>query len=261
MHLFRSLLIAAMRWRWVTIGLTVAALALAIFGMRYVQQQFFPASDRPEILVDVILPQSSSIAETRRQMDELEKHLKGDQDIERWSSYVGQGAVRFYLPLDQQLANAFFGQIVVQTKSLAARNRVFAKLQHGRSDFVGTDVFVHLLDLGPPVGGPSNTGSAGRTCRSSGSGHWRSPAWSAQMPTSRLPTFDWNEPVKVVRVEIQQDRARQLGITAQDIANFLNGGIGGTNITQVRDSIYLVNIVSRAQVVDRLRSARWKPSS
>ena len=252
MRLFRSLLTAAMRWRWVTIGLTVAALALSIFGIRYVQQQFFPASDRPEILVDMTLPQSSSIAETRRQMDELEKHLKGDQDIERWSSYVGQGAVRFYLPLDQQLANAFFGQIVVQTKSLAARNRVFAKLkQIGRDDFVGTDVFVHLLDLGPPVGRPVQYRLSGPDLQVV---RERALALAGVVGANAhvsAPTLDWNEPVEVVRVEIQQDRARQLGITAQDIANFLNTGIGGTNITQIRDSIYLVNIVTRAQVADR----------
>ena len=118
-----------MQWRWITIGATVAALALSVFGLRFVQQQFFPSSDRPEILVDMTLPQTSSIAETRRQMDKFEARLKDDPDIAQWSSYVGQGAIRFYLPLDQQLENAFFGQFVIQAKSLEARNRIIPKLQ------------------------------------------------------------------------------------------------------------------------------------
>ena len=119
------------------------------------QQQFFPASDRPELLVDMTLPQNSSIAETKTQMDRFEEALAGDQDIERWSSYVGRGAVRFYLPLDEQLANPFFGQVVIVTKgsrrATACRTADASSL---RDEFVGIDVFVHPLDLGPPVGRP-----------------------------------------------------------------------------------------------------------
>jgi multidrug efflux pump len=97
---FNTLLLAAMRRRWFTIGATLVLFGLSVFGLRFVQQQFFPASDRPELLVDMTLPQNSSIAETKAQMDRLEAALVGDPDIERWSSYVGRGAVRFYLPLD-----------------------------------------------------------------------------------------------------------------------------------------------------------------
>jgi multidrug efflux pump subunit AcrB len=98
-----------MRFRWATIALTVALFVASLFALGYVQQQFFPASDRPELLVDMTLPQMSSIAETQDQMDRFEATLKDDPDIERWSSYVGQGAIRFYLPLDEQLAKLSIG--------------------------------------------------------------------------------------------------------------------------------------------------------
>ncbi len=252
MPLFRRALVAAMQWRWITIGATVAALALSVFGLRFVQQQFFPSSDRPEILVDMTLPQTSSIAETRRQMDKFEAQLKDDPDIAQWSSYVGQGAIRFYLPLDQQLSNAFFGQIVIETKSLEARNRVIPKLeQFGRERFVGTDVFVHTLDLGPPVGRPVQYRLSGPDLQSVRDRALTLAGIVSANAHVEPPTFDWNEPGQVLRVEIAQDKARQLGITSQDISNFLNGVVGGANITQVRDSIYLINVIARSQAFDR----------
>ncbi|KMO26994.1 ACR family transporter, partial [Methylobacterium variabile] len=155
LNTFRALLLPAMRFRWITVAVCVAMLGAAIVGMGHVQQQFFPSSDRPEVLVDMTLPQNASISETKAQMDRFEAALKGDPEIKRWSSYVGQGAIRFYLPLDQQLQNAFFGQIVIETVSLEARDRTMARLNElARREFVGTDVFVHPLDLGPPVGRP-----------------------------------------------------------------------------------------------------------
>src|SRR5262249_39080459 len=101
---FHRLLLAAIRRRGVTIGATLVRFALSVLGLGLVQKQFFPAADRPELLVDMTLLRSSSIAETQREMDRLEKTMVGDADIVRWSSYVGRGAVRFYLPLDEQLA-------------------------------------------------------------------------------------------------------------------------------------------------------------
>ncbi|HYD07525.1 MAG TPA: efflux RND transporter permease subunit, partial [Reyranella sp.] len=125
---FGRLLRPAMRFRWVTIGAAIVLFALSVAGLTLVQNQFFPAADRPELLVDMTLPQDSSIAETARQMDRLEKALVGDKDIVRWSSYVGRGAVRFYLPLDEQLGNPFFGQVVIVAKDLDARLRLTERL-------------------------------------------------------------------------------------------------------------------------------------
>ncbi|MGH8333983.1 MAG: efflux RND transporter permease subunit, partial [Pseudomonas sp.] len=111
-------LLWAMRNRWWAIGITVALFVASVFSMQFVQNQFFPSSDRPEILVDLNLPQNASIAETRKAVDKLEATLKGDPDIVRWSTYIGEGAIRFYLPLDQQLQNPYYAQLVIVSKGL-----------------------------------------------------------------------------------------------------------------------------------------------
>ncbi|MDX7949584.1 efflux RND transporter permease subunit [Lichenihabitans sp. Uapishka_5] len=251
---FTAILVGAMRWRWVTIVGCVALLGLAIVGMGHVQQQFFPSSDRPELLVDMTLPQNSSIAETKAQMDRLESGFGSDPDIVSWSSYVGEGAIRFYLPLDQQLANPFFGQAVVVTKSLEARAKLQARLKTQlATSFVGTDAFVHPLDLGPPVGRPVQYRVSGPDIQVLRTRALALAKIMAGNPHLDAPTFDWNEPGKVVRVDIAQDKARQLGISSTDVAAILNGIVGGTSITQVRDSIYLVDVIGRAAAGERNR--------
>ncbi|MDU6139680.1 efflux RND transporter permease subunit, partial [Bradyrhizobium sp.] len=148
-RMFRAMLDACMRYRWTTIIVTVLIFALSVFGMRFVQQQFFPSSDRNELVIDFNLPQNSSIAETNAQMAKFEQEaLKGDPDIDHWSTYVGSGAQRFVLSFDVQPADVSFGQIIVVTKSLEARDRARAKLQtYLTMTFPGTDAYVHLLDI------------------------------------------------------------------------------------------------------------------
>ena len=251
---FRVLLVGAMRLRWVTILGCLGLLAVSFVGLGHVQQQFFPSADRPELLVDMTLPQNSTIMETKAQMDRFEARLGQDADVASWSSYVGEGAIRFYLPLDQQLANPFFGQIVVEAKSIAARDRLLVALQDfGRARFVGTDVFVHPLDLGPPVGRPVQYRLSGPdvpALRARALDLARIMAGNSHLD---VPTFDWNEPGRVVKVDIAQDKARQLGLSSSDVAGILNGIVGGTSITQVRDSIYLVDVVGRAAANERDR--------
>ncbi|KQP50241.1 MULTISPECIES: efflux RND transporter permease subunit [unclassified Methylobacterium] len=251
-RVFRAMLLGAMRGRWLTVIVTVGLLGFSIFCMQFVQQQFFPASDRPELLVDMTLPQNASIGETKAQMDRFEAKLKGDPDIKLWTSYVGQGAVRFYLPLDQQLGNAFFGQIVIETVSLEARDALKVKLDaFAREQFVGTDVFVHTLDLGPPVGRPVQYRLGGPDLQKLRALALDLSNIVGANPHLDVPTLDWNEPGKVLKVEIIQDKARQLGVTSEDIAGVLNGVVGGRTITQVRDSIYLVDVIGRAQASER----------
>jgi multidrug efflux pump subunit AcrB len=249
---FNTLLHAAMRRRWLTIGLTLILFGASVFGLRFVQQQFFPASDRPELLVDMTLPQNSSIAETKTQMDRFEAALAGDPDIERWSSYVGRGAVRFYLPLDEQLANPFFGQVVIVTKGIEARGRVQKRLTElGRAQFVGTDILVHALELGPPVGRPVQYRVSGPDIQTVRSLAQKFADVMGQNRHVSNITYDWNEPEKVLQIKVAQDRARQLGITSQDVASMLNSVTGGSVITQVRDSIYLIDVIGRAKDVER----------
>ncbi|MFT4128911.1 efflux RND transporter permease subunit [Labrys sp. (in: a-proteobacteria)] len=249
---FKSTLLAAMRWRWATIAVCLGLLAASVVAMGHVQQQFFPSSDRPELLVDMTLPQNSAIGETKVQMDRFEQAFVGDDDVVRWSSYIGQGAVRFYLPLDQQLSNPFFGQAVVVTKNIEARNRVQKKLEAlARDKFVGIDVLVHPLELGPPVGRPVQYRVSGADLQKVREQAIKLAGIIAADPNLGTITFDWNEPARVLKVEVDQNKARLLGVTSQDIASILDGTLAGTAFTQVRDNIYLVNVVGRATADQR----------
>jgi hypothetical protein len=128
MRSFRHFLVLAMRARWVTVLVTLGLFAAALYGMRFVPQQFFPSSDRPELLVELQLPENASIYSTKDVAARLDKLLQGDPDVDHWSTNVGQGAVRFYLPLNVQLPNDFFAQAVVVTKGIQQRERVKARL-------------------------------------------------------------------------------------------------------------------------------------
>jgi multidrug efflux pump subunit AcrB len=250
---FQPVLLLAMRRRWLTIALTLGLFALSFVGLGSVQDQFFPAADRPELLVDMTLLQSSSIAETKTEMDRLEKALVGDADIVRWSSYVGQGAVRFYLPLDEQLANPFFGQVVIVTRDFDARQRVAARLKKLlREEFVGIDGFVHPLDLGPPVGRPIQYRLSGPDIQTVRGLALKLAEIVGANPHVGGIVYDWNEPSMALRIDVDQNRARQLGVSSQDIATMLNNVVGGSAITQMYDSIYLINIVARADRAERV---------
>ncbi|MBR0667852.1 efflux RND transporter permease subunit [Roseomonas hellenica] len=249
---FARLLVTAMRWRWVTIGATIFVFLLSLYGMKFVQQQFFPSSDRPELIVDWTLPQNASITETRAQMDRFEAELRGNADIDYWSSYVGQGAVRFVLSFDVQPSNPFFGQMVIVTRDLEARERVRTQLEAiARRDFIGTDVYVHNMDLGPPVGRPVAYRVSGPDIATVRRLSQELAAIIGRDPRIGSMVYDWNEPARVVRVEVLQDKARQLGVSSQDIAGALNSIVGGSAVTQVRDDIYLINVIGRARGTER----------
>jgi multidrug efflux pump subunit AcrB len=250
--MFSRVLVGAMRWRWLTIGVTVAMFAVSLYGMRFVEQQFFPSSDRNELLVDFTLAQNASITDTKAQMDRFEAKLAGDADINHWSSYVGQSAVRFILSFDPQPANPNYGQMVIVTKSIAARERLRAKIKTWtREEFAGLDVYVDLLAVGPPAGRPVQYRLSGPDTQKVRELAQQLAALVGEHPRVSDIGFNWNEPARVVKIDVLQDKARQLGVTSQDIAGVLNGVVGGTSITQVRDAIYLVDVVSRASAAER----------
>ena len=150
MRTFRRVLIGAMRSGWVTVALTVAVFALSILGMRFVPEQFFPTSERAELLVELKLAQNSSIYATERVATTLDAMLRDDGDIERWSTYIGRGAVRFYLPLNVQLTNDFLAEAVIVAKNAEARDRVRARLEQTLPhDLPMVVARIHALELGP----------------------------------------------------------------------------------------------------------------
>lgn len=249
---FNSSMFWAMRHRWLTIIVTVLLFATSVFCMRFVQNQFFPSSDRPEILVDLNLPQNASINETRKAVDKLEASLKDDPDIVRWSTYIGQGAVRFYLPLDQQLENPYYAQLVIVSKGLEERAGLMDRLKKRlRDEFVGIGTYVQPLEMGPPVGRPIQY-------RVSGDNIDKVRQHAIDLATLLDKNqhigemiYDWNEPGKVLRIDINQDKARQLGLSSEDVAQLMNSIVTGSAVTQVRDDIYLINVVGRAVDVER----------
>ncbi|NQD80053.1 efflux RND transporter permease subunit [Pseudomonas sp. CrR14] len=251
-RVFDKGLLLSMRHRWWTIGITVAMFAASIAGMTMVQSQFFPASDRPEILVDLNLPQNASINETRAQVDRLEASLKDDPDIARWSTYIGQGALRFYLPLDQQLQNPFYAQLVIVSQDIEARDRLVGKLKKRlREDFVGIGSFVQPLEMGPPVGRPIQYRISGADVDQVRKHALELAALLDKNPDIGEMVYDWNEPGKVLRIDVAQDKARQFGLSSEDVANLLNGIVSGTTVTQVKDDIYLIDVIGRAEDSER----------
>ncbi|WDY58250.1 efflux RND transporter permease subunit [Pseudomonas sp. PSKL.D1] len=244
---FEGGLVWCMRHRWLTIIGTIVIFALSIFSMRFVQNQFFPSSDRPEILVDLNLPQNASIEETRKVVDRLEARIKDDPDLVRWSTYIGQGAIRFYLPLDQQLQNPYYAQLVIVSKGFEERAGMIARLQKLlHEEFVGVGTNVQSLEMGPPVGRPIQYRVSGKDID-----QVRKHAidlatlLNANENVGEM-IYDWNEPGKVLRVEIAQDKARQLGLSSEDVANVMNSIVSGAPVTEVNDNIYLVDVIARA---------------
>ncbi|HSO07055.1 MAG TPA: efflux RND transporter permease subunit [Pelomicrobium sp.] len=247
MRAYRGLLVTAMRGKWLTIAITIAAFAGAIYLLRFVPQQFFPASDRPELVVNLTLRQNASIFATEDTAKRFEAALAKEADVDHWSTYIGRGAIRFYLPLDVQLANDFFAQAVVVAKDFEARKRLEVRLETLlEEEFPDVVARVAPLELGPPVGWPLQWRVSGpdkdevtRIARE-----------LAQVmggsPNARHVNFDWMEPARQLKVVIDQEQARQLGVSSASIGAVLNAAITGTTLTQVRDDIYLVDVVFRA---------------
>jgi len=253
-QMFSRLLLVCMHHRWVTISVTVAAFFFALFGMKFVQQQFFPSSDRDELVIDWNLPQNASIADTNAQIARFEQEqLQGNDSVEHWSTYVGIGAPRFVLSFDVQTANTWFGEMVVVTKGgIEARDHVKAQFEtYLRNTFPGTDTYVKLLEVGPPVGRPVQYRVSGPDVAKVRDIAQKLAGIVRNSPDLGNVVFDWMEPARVVKVDVLQDKARQLGVTSEDIATTLNSVFEGTPITQVRDSIYLVNVTGRATAPER----------
>ncbi len=250
---FSSLLHFCLRWRWMTIAATALLFAASFAGLSMVQQQFFPSSDRPELIVDWNLPQNSSIAETSRQIGQFEREmLAGNATIDHWSTYVGRGAPRFILSFDVQPADAAFGQTVIVTKGLAERDRLKEEVEaYLQKTFPGTDAYVKLLEVGPPVGKPIQYRVSGEDLQTVRELAQKLASVIGTYPSLKNLAFDWNEPARVVKIDVLQDKARQLGVSSQDIAMALNTVVQGNAITQVRDDIYLVDVVGRASEKER----------
>jgi multidrug efflux pump len=250
---YRRFLTFAMRAKWLTIALSLALFAASFLALPLIPRQFFPSSDRPELLVDISLPQNASIFASETAAQKFDAALKGDPDVARWSTYVGRGAIRFYLPLNVQLPNDFFSQAVIVAKDVAARERLQAKLETFlANEFPSAVTRISPLELGPPVGWPLQYRVSGPDASVVREIAFKLARIISASPKAKQVNFDWIEPSRQVRIRVDQDEARLLGLSSQTIAGVLNTVISGTPVTQVRDDIYLVDVIARATDDERL---------
>jgi multidrug efflux pump len=255
-RIFRAVLVAAMRMRWITILVTLACFIIAVLNISSVPRQFFPSSDRPELLVDLRLPQNASIYASIDASAKIDAILKNDPDVARWSTNVGRGAIRFYLPLSVELPNSFFSQFVVIAKDIAARERLRTKLGHLlEEDFPEAVTRIVPLELGPPVGWPVQYRVSGPDLNEVRNVALNLAKIVASDSRTRRINFDWMEPARQVRIHVDQDRARLLGLSSESIAGVLSTVTSGSAVTQVRDGIYLVNVIMRATDEQRVSLA------
>ncbi|WP_343737591.1 efflux RND transporter permease subunit [Achromobacter sp.] len=237
---------------------TVIVFAIAMAGFKFVPQQFFPSSDRSELLVDVRLQEGASFAATLRQVERLEKAIEGRPEIAHSVSFVGTGAPRFYLPLDQQLATPNFAQLVITTHSVEDREKLAQWMEPMlRSDFPAIRSRLSRLENGPPVGYQVQFRVSGdkipdvRAVAEKVAAEVRADTRSANVQ------FDWDEPSeRSVRFEVDQQKARELGISSSDISDFLAMTLSGYTVTQYRERDKLINVSLRAPREERVDPAR-----
>ena len=249
---FRALVGWCVDHRWITIALTVGVFALGLAGMGRVPQQFFPDSSRPEILVDLWLPEGSTIQESDRLAARLQARLQHEEGVDNVTSWVGSGLPRFYLPLDQVFPQTNVSQSIVLPTDLAARERLRRRLPEIlAAEFPEARGRVKLLPNGPPVPYPVQfrvVGADPQVVR-----QWGDQAKEILRASPRLigVNDNWNESVKVLKLEIDQDKARALGVTSQSIAQATRMLLTGTPVGQYREGDKLIDIVMRQPVSER----------
>ncbi|HUG26310.1 efflux RND transporter permease subunit [Piscinibacter sp.] len=249
---FRGFVDRCVMRRRMVIGVTVAAFvgSLALFGL--VPKQFFPASDRPELMVDMWLPQAATFEASQREVEAFEARLRGDPDVVAVTSYIGAGSPRFYLPLDVQAPNLNLSQVMVMTRGGAARERVLEKIQAlFDDDFPLVRGRVNRLENGPPVGYPIQYRVFGPDNRQVQAIAGELAGVLRADRHIRRVNQDWGEPLTRMRVDVDQDRARQLGITSQQIRSALQGALSGTSITRYREGDKDIDVVARLVAAER----------
>jgi multidrug efflux pump subunit AcrB len=243
----------ALEKRWLIIATTAGALVLALAGMKYVPQQFFPNSERPELILDLRMKEGSSFQAATEQVKRMEAVLKKDQDIRFFTAYTGAGAPRFYLALSPELPNLGYAQFIVMTKDMEARERVRSRLIASvDKDFPQAWVRVTRLEMGPAVGYPVQFRVVGPDTQKVREIAREVEHVVESSPKVRDVQLDWNDPVRTLKVELDQDKARALGLAPADVNLVTQSVMNGATLSQLREHENLVDIVARAVPKERL---------
>jgi len=242
----------AVRYRYAVLLLTVGAFGLAGFSMKFIPKSFFPASTRLEVLVDLWLPEGTGIKETEAQAKMMEKRVLADPDQAFTATFIGEGAPRFYLPLDQQLRNPNFAQLLIVAKDLPARDRLMEKVRVWlAADFPAIRSKVDRLFNGPPVGWPVQIRVSGPERTEVRRIADQVRAEFAKDPRLSSIHDDWLEPVPAMRLIIDQDRARALGVSSQRIRQTLQAAMSGYPMGTFREGEQTIAIVLREEAQNR----------
>ena len=251
---FRRWLVWSLRHRYTVIAATVLLFAVSVALFKYVPQQFFPSSTRLELVVDLELAEGASLSSTEAAAKRFEAQLKTRKDIVNFVGYVGTGSPRFYLPFDQKLPQANFAQFVLLAPDIETREKIRGwAIQTLATKFPDLQGRVLRLENGPPVGFPIQFRVSGE--------HIDEVRAIAKQVADIVRkngnvdnvNLDWDEPSKVVRLNIDQERARALGVTSGDIAQFLSGSLSGTHVSTFREGNELIEILLRGPENERAK--------
>ncbi len=249
---FRSLVNWCVEWRKTTIALTLVMFALGVFGFRFIEQQFFPDSSRPELMVELWMPEGTAFTATEAQAKKFEAFIRKQDGVESVTSYVGTGSPRFYLPLDQIFPQTNVSQIVVLPTDLKAREILRLKIIDAfKHDFPEVRGRVKLLPNGPPVPYPVQFRVTGYEVDKVRAIADEVKEIMRANPNAIGVNDNWNESIKVLRLDLDQDKLRALGVSSQTVMRTANTILTGTTIGQYRDDNKLIDIVIRQPVEER----------
>ncbi|EPF94494.1 acriflavin resistance protein [Acinetobacter gyllenbergii] len=253
---FRRVVEICITYRKTVIAVTVGIFVLSVAMFKLVPQQFFPPSNRAEILVDLKLEEGASLTATEQAVHKVEQFLSKQQGIDNYVAYVGTGSPRFYLPLDQQLPQASFAQFVVLASSLDDRDEIRRSLDKQIKQLLPqVRTRVSLLENGPPVGYPLQYRVSGEDLGTVRQWAQKVAKVLSEDPNTTNVHLDWGEPSKIIAIEIDQDRARQMGVSSVDLANFLNASVTGSVMNQYREKRELIEIRLRGDKSERVEVA------
>ena len=253
---FRHIVEICITYRKTVIAITVGIFVLSVAMFKLVPQQFFPPSNRAEILVDLKLEEGASLTATEQAVHKVEQFLSKQKGIDNYVAYVGTGSPRFYLPLDQQLPQASFAQFVVLASSLDDRDEIRRSLDKQIKQLLPqVRTRVSLLENGPPVGYPLQYRVSGEDLATVRAEAQKVAKVLSEDPNTTNVHLDWGEPSKIIAIEIDQDRARQMGVSSVDLANFLNASVTGAVMNQYREKRELIEIRLRGDKSERVEVA------
>ena len=249
---FRRAVTWCVTWRKTTIVITLAIFGLGIFGFKFIEQQFFPDSSRPELMVEMWLPEGSSFRATEAQTKKFEAFIKNQEGVASVTSYVGNGSPRFYLPLDQILPQTNVTQIVVLAKDLKARESLRLKIAHiFKVDFPEVRGRVKLLPNGPPVPYPVQFRVTGLEVEQVRKIADQVKQVMRQNANTLGVNDNWNEAIKVVRIDLDQDKLRAVGVSSQMVMRAANTILSGSSVGKFRDGNKLIDMVVRQPLDER----------